>query len=177
MTRLAASALAAACLACAGPLEFGSDEGDDTSDAGTPTPEGDAEAFLAAHNAVRDEVGVPPLAYDADVERSALAWATSLADDDCAFEHEDQGDYGENLWWSSYDPSPAEVVEGWASEEAFYDYDSNRCDRGKACGHYTQVVWADSEVLGCGKGTCDSGAVIWACRYDPPGNWVGERPY
>lgn len=176
MTRVLGGALGLLVLACTGPLEVGADgEAGDTAPSSTPA--GDADAFLSAHNAVREGVGVPPLEYDTRVEASALAWATDLASGGCDLEHEDQSDYGENLWWSSYDPTPTEVVEGWASEVAFYDYDSNRCDRGKACGHYTQVVWADSERLGCGKGVCSSGAVIWACRYDPPGNWVGEWPY
>ena len=28
-----------------------------------------------------------------------------------------------------------------------------------------RVVWADTTHVGCGKATCDSGAVIWNCRY------------
>ena len=56
---------------------------------------------------------------------TALGWSDSLAAEGCAFYHDSQQTYGENLWWSSWDPSPTEVVEGWASEEAFYDYDSN----------------------------------------------------
>lgn len=72
------------------------------------------------------------------------------------------------------------------------DYDSNTCSPGtcscisfqcNACGHYTQVVWRDSERLGCGVGDCTGGGEIWVCNYDPPGNVIpsGEtkpsRPY
>lgn len=153
-----------------------SDEADDSASGDAP-PDAVAAAFLDEHNAVRAGVGVGPLGWDAAVAASALEWAEALAADGCAFEHEAQQTYGENLWWSTWDPTPAEVVQGWASEVADYDYDTNTCASGAVCGHYTQVVWADTEVVGCGKATCSSGAVIWNCRYDPPGNWVGERPY
>ncbi|MBM4365176.1 MAG: pathogenesis-related family 1 protein [Deltaproteobacteria bacterium] len=175
MLRVVTFLLSAALLAC-GPIALDG-EADTAEQKEASTVEGEAQEFLDAHNEIRAGVGVAPLAYDDGVEASALGWATELAADDCAFEHEDQSDYGENLWWSSYAPTPTEVVEGWASEVEFYDYDTNKCDRGKSCGHYTQVVWADSEVVGCGKGSCSNGAAIWACRYDPPGNWVGEKPY
>ena len=69
------------------------------------------------------------------------------------------------------------MVDGWGSEVADYDYDANSCKPGRMCGHYTQLVWSSTERVGCGKGVCGDGSVIWACRYDPPGNWVGEWPY
>lgn len=162
-------------LACSGG---GDDDEDDSGQGGDQTSLGAAAAeLLQAHNEVRATVDVAPLTYDATVEATAQTWARSLAADNCAFEHEDQDSYGENLWFSSFDPTPTEVVEAWASEVAFYDYDRNSCERGEVCGHYTQIVWADSEKLGCGKGVCEDGSVLWACRYDPPGNWVGEKPY
>ena len=43
---------------------------------------------------------------------------------------------------------------------------------------------ADTVRIGCGKATCQDNAPwgsgaweIWVCNYDPPGNWVGEKPY
>ena len=150
--------------------------GGDSGDGDAP-PDATAVAFLEAHNDVRAGVGVAPLGWDADVAASALVWAEALAADGCAFEHDTQQTYGENLWWSSWDPTPDEVVQGWASEVADYDYERNTCADDAVCGHYTQVVWADSRWVGCGKAACADGSVIWNCRYDPPGNWVGERPY
>ena len=136
-----------------------------------------AQEFLDAHNAHRSALGIVDLGWSADVAASAQGWADALAADGCAFEHESQNTYGENLWWSSYEPTPTEVVDAWAGEVEFYDYETNTCDEGQVCGHYTQVVWADTTLVGCGKSTCTGGAVIWACRYDPPGNWVGQKPY
>jgi len=164
-------------LAC---LLFGcnaADDDDDDGPSGDLPADADAAEYVQTHNDIREGVGVGPLSWDDNVALSALGWAEDLAADGCAFEHESQQTYGENLWWSSYEPQPAEVVNAWASEVAYYDYDSNTCQAGQMCGHYTQVVWADTEVVGCGATTCSDGSVIVNCRYDPPGNWVGERPY
>jgi hypothetical protein len=49
-----------------------------------------------------------------------------------------------------------------------------------AAGHYTQVVWRDTRRVGCGMATCRQGEWTWrllACNYDPPGNYMGQKPY
>ena len=144
-------------------------------DSGEPlSPE--AEAFVAAHNAVREPLGLSPLSWDSTATASSLGWAETLAAD-CSFAHESQQVYGENLWWSTFTPTPKEVVDAWASEVAYYDYASNTCQDGQMCGHYTQIVWADTTTVGCAMSRCADESVIWACRYSPPGNWIGEWPY
>ena len=57
--------------------------------------------------------------------------------------------------------------------------------REKVCGHYTQLVWRNSTLLGCAYARCTSNSPFqgvptwdfWVCDYSPPGNWVGQRPY
>ena len=44
------------------------------------------------------------------------------------------------------------------------------------CGHYTQIVWKTTTEFGCAKSICE-GNVTWVCNYNPPSNWVGEKPY
>ncbi|KAE9446141.1 hypothetical protein C3L33_21961, partial [Rhododendron williamsianum] len=51
------------------------------------------------------------------------------------------------------------------------------CAAGKVCGHYTQVVWRNSVRLGCARVRCNDGLWFITCNYDPPGNYVGQRPY
>ncbi|WP_293275613.1 CAP domain-containing protein [Nannocystis sp.] len=75
---------------------------------------------------------IPPLVWSAEVAGVAQAHA-----DKCVFEHSG-GDYGENLYASTGDSKPADVVSSWVSEVADYDYASNGCSG--VCGHYTQVV-------------------------------------
>ncbi len=52
-------------------------------------------------------------------------------------------------------------------------------------GHYTQMVWAETEYLGCGHITFPSSSGrgrgsfrrIIVCNYGPAGNFVGEPVY
>jgi len=47
------------------------------------------------------------------------------------------------------------------------------------------VVWRGSARLGCGVAKCSKNSPfsgfpdwqLWVCNYDPPGNYVGQRPY
>jgi len=96
------------------------------------------------------------------------------------------GGMGENLYRASAFPglpdlSLGAAMKGWVDEEEpFYNYDQNTCAPDKVCGHYTQVVWADTQRVGCGRAGRAVGGqnhVVWACNYGPPGNITGERPY
>ncbi|KAI9112362.1 hypothetical protein K1719_016559 [Acacia pycnantha] len=87
------------------------------------------------------------------------------------------GKYGENLAGSTGDLSGAAAVKLWVDEKADYDYNSNSCAAGKQCGHYTQVVWRNSIRVGCAKVKCNNGGTFIGCNYDPPGNYVGQKPY
>jgi uncharacterized protein YkwD len=135
----------------------------------------DTEAMLAAHNRVREQVGVSELQWSSDLAEYAQEWADELASRGFEMEHRPQNQYGENLAWASGRNLTAEdVVEMWASERADYNYEANSCSN--VCGHYTQIVWDTTEQVGCG--TASNGRQeIWVCNYNPPGNYVGERPY
>ena len=69
----------------------------------------------------------------------------------------------------------AEVVGMWAAEASDYNHPTNTCSG--ICGHYTQIVWAATQHLGCGYRQCDGGGEIWVCNYDPRGNYYGQSPY
>src|ERR1035437_5741567 len=91
------------------------------------------------------------------------------------FSHRPNSPYGENLFEIRGGvASPQEVVEAWASEARDYDYRSNRCHG--QCGHYTQIVWRNTKSAGCAVAR-GGRREIWVCSYDPPGNYVGQRPY
>ncbi|KAL1224834.1 Pathogenesis-related protein 1 [Cardamine amara subsp. amara] len=129
--------------------------------------------YLRVHNQARAAVGVGPLQWD---ERVA-GYARSYADQrrgDCRLIHSG-GPYGENLAWGSGDLSGVSAVNLWVNEKANYNYASNTCNG--VCGHYTQVVWRNSVRLGCAKVRCNSGGTIIVCSYDPPGNYVNQKPY
>jgi hypothetical protein len=138
---------------------------------------GDGGGMTAAHNRWRRTVGVRPLEWSETVAASARRWATTLARQGCAMEHSRLG-YGENLaWFQNQSPSPAQVVDLWASERKDYDHDRRRCRPGAVCGHYTQILDQRSRWVGCARVACGRGEEIWVCQYDPPGNVVGVPPY
>ncbi|OAY78572.1 Pathogenesis-related protein PR-1 [Ananas comosus] len=135
-----------------------------------------AREFLMAHNRIRALVGATPLRWDQHLARYARRWSDQLRSN-CTMEHS-RGPYGENLFWGTgWDWKATDVVLNWAEEHAFYNPANNSCLPGQVCGHFTQIVWNNTERVGCARVECAGGGVIITCNYDPPGNWVGERPY
>lgn len=145
-----------------------------------------------AHNRFRrmatTDTPIPELVWDADLAAVAQAYSEQLAANGCGLMHSSNG-YGENLYWQrGLSISAADVVASWHEEIDCYTYGpfmrGDACNASciaamssSGCGHYTQVVWRDTRRLGCGMATCSSGAEIWTCNYDPPGNYLGETPY
>jgi len=70
-----------------------------------------------------------------------------------------------------------DVVVEWARQALDYDYKTNTCAVNKDCENFKQVVWKDSQVLGCAAASCADMQQIWVCNYDPPGNFIGQKPY
>ncbi|KAH7575467.1 hypothetical protein JRO89_XS02G0118000 [Xanthoceras sorbifolium] len=131
--------------------------------------------YLRAHNAARAQVGVGPIRWDDRVAAYAQNYANQRKGD-CRLVHSG-GPYGENIAWSSGDMTGTAAVKMWVDEKPRYDYNSNSCVGGE-CRHYTQVVWRNSVRLGCAKVRCDNGrGTFITCNYDPPGNFVNQRPY
>ena len=132
--------------------------------------------LIERHNYWRADVGVGPIEWSDDLARESLKWAKKLKNDKCGFYHSDMK-WGENLWKGTTGAFPvSQVVDSWASEKSDYSYESNDCQPGKMCGHYTQIVWKNTTRVGCAKVECD-GMTLWVCEYDPPGNWIGQKPY
>ncbi len=132
-----------------------------------------AQEMLAAHNSYRAKVGTPPLAWSDKLAVMAQRWATTLIQRG-TLEHQG-GQFGENLFEiSGGHATPSSVVSAWMSEEANYNHETNSC-KGR-CGHYTQVIWRSTKLVGCGVARAGE-REVWVCDYDPPGNIVGERPY
>ena len=79
---------------------------------------------------------------------------------------------GENLaGGTSGALDPASSTEMWYREVDQYDF--RKGGFSMATGHFTQVVWAGTQRLGCGMTTC-KGLDIIVCNYDPPGNVHGQ---
>ena len=150
---------------------------------------------LASHNAVRAQLGLNPLRWSNKLAVYAQQWAKHQArTQNCLMQHRPHSAgpfkqiHGENLFWASpkrwsdgkielQNISISGVVKAWASEVKDYDYQTNSCRIGEQCGHYTQIVWRESQAVGCAKVVCADKSQLWVCNYNPPGNYVGEKPY
>ncbi|WP_251829283.1 pathogenesis-related family 1 protein [Streptomyces sp. ATCC 21386] len=145
--------------------------------AATPTvPKSEIRGFLTVVNQARADVGVPPLVWDESVAAQARSWARVRVAD-CALIHSNSR-YGENLAKGS-DPrySLADAARLWLDEKPDYDRPSNSCVNDRECLHYTQLVWRGSTRVGAAKARCGNGWTYVVANFDPPGNWVGRRPY
>ncbi|XP_051147229.1 pathogenesis-related leaf protein 4-like [Andrographis paniculata] len=133
--------------------------------------------FLDAHNAARRNVGVGPMTWDVNVANFARNYVNSRLGD-CNMVHSpNRPGYGENLAKGSGAFTGRAAVNLWVSEKQYYNYGSNSCAPGRVCGHYTQVVWRNSNRLGCARARCANGWWFVSCNYAPAGNWAGQRPY
>lgn len=161
-------------------------------------PMSDRQEILMLHNKLRGQVYPPAsnmeyMTWDEELERSAASWAQR-----CLWEHGPASllvSIGQNLavHWGRY-RSPGFHVQSWYDEVKDYTYPyphecnpwcPERCS-GAMCTHYTQMVWATTNKIGCAVHTCRSMSVwgdIWenavylVCNYSPKGNWIGEAPY
>ncbi len=128
---------------------------------------------LNAHNKWRKQVGVPPLRWSNQLAKYASDCAKKITAQGGKLEH---CRTGENLFWASGRRwSPSEVVDRWGKEVKNYNYSTNSCSGGE-CKHYTQIVWRDSKEVGCGVSRSGR-EEVWVCNYNPPGNFIGRKPY
>ncbi|KAM7541049.1 hypothetical protein Aperf_G00000027719 [Anoplocephala perfoliata] len=111
---------------------------------------------------------IKDLKWNTELEASAQRLANT-----CVFGH-DRGDQRKTAkwWWVgqniAYSSSIAQNVQMWFDEHKDYHYDSNYCTG--VCGHYTQLVWANTTDVGCGVKNCRfSGfdAIYAVCNYGP----------
>ncbi|MGW0839690.1 pathogenesis-related family 1 protein [Streptomyces sp. NPDC002787] len=132
--------------------------------------------FLTIVNKARADVGVPPLVWDKSLAAHARSWARVRVAD-CELIHSNSR-YGENLAkGSSRDYSLADAARLWIDEKSAYDRSANSCVNGRECLHYTQLVWRGSTRVGAAKARCANGWTYVVARFDPPGNWMGRRPF
>ena len=66
------------------------------------------------------------------------------------------------------DARGAESTDDWYGEVQAYDFSTGDSPTGQTIGHFTQVVWQDTQLVGCGKAYGDSNKYsVVVCRYYP----------
>jgi hypothetical protein len=141
------------------------------------------ERLLAAHNRERAALGLEPLAWDPELAAHASAWSGELAQSDVMQHAEQESDdpQGENLWAGTTGAySPEGMVGSWAEEKAQFRPgrfpEVSRTGHWKDVGHYTQMVWRETDRVGCAVAAgADFDYLV--CRYRTAGNVIGEPPF
>jgi uncharacterized protein YkwD len=147
-----------------------------------------ASMVLAVHNRERAAVGVDSLTWSEKLAADAKVWADHLATTG-EFVHDTEhlptlGE-GENLaamsWMGSHNTTVpvAQNMQGWIAEKNSYQGLPSATGT-NVTGHYTQMVWRNTKEIGCATATSTAsggGREILVCRYSPPGNFFGQKPY
>jgi pathogenesis-related protein 1 len=146
---------------------------------GSSVSQHDAQDALDFHNAKRRDVGAQPLQWSAELATAAQQWANHLAADrQCNLEHNVANSNGENLFGGSGSAfNPLFASQAWYSEIKNFKYGVLTNANWQSAGHYTQMVWSNTTKVGMGKATCSGGAVVIVAEYNPPGNYMGQKPY
>ena len=148
--------------------------------------------FVADGRETRGKPGPQPAAsnmktvsWDDELAEVAQRWANQ-----CNFGHDecrsvDRFAVGQNagMTMTSGDQhtKPSDIVMMWYNEVKDMDRNLvNKLTTINNVGHYTQLVWGDTEKVGCGKIVYKSGGwnrYYMVCNYGPTGNWMGEPVY
>lgn len=137
----------------------------------------DINAITAHHNKMRADVGVEPLKWSPQIAGYAQQWAEQLAISGCQMKHRNPNAYGENLFQGTFGAFTAvDAAKAWETEKKDFGGGVLTEANWAPAGHYTQMVWRQTTLLGCGQAICKNTLIV-ACNYDPPGNVIGRRPY
>ncbi|XP_022099176.1 uncharacterized protein LOC110983865 isoform X2 [Acanthaster planci] len=137
----------------------------------------DLKAFqkeaLSAHNKYRAKHGVPALKLSDDLCAHAQKWANHMASTNL-FQHSKARGFGENIAMNfnsmTTEFTGQQVTDQWYSEIKDYNFSNTGFQSGT--GHFTQVVWKDSEEMGIGKAIGSKGQVFVVGNYRPAGNMM-----
>ncbi|XP_078282635.1 uncharacterized protein LOC144608559 [Rhinoraja longicauda] len=128
---------------------------------------------LDAHNYYRNLHATPPLIYNTSMLADCQAWADVLAPRG-EMEHSETKN-GENIWykWSSGEMefTGKDSADAWYSE--IKDYDYNNPGFASETGHFTQLLWKDTNEMAIAYSVSGQTAIAVA-HYSPAGNITNE---
>ncbi|EJP61540.1 CAP domain-containing protein [Beauveria bassiana ARSEF 2860] len=156
-----------------GKTEPGQPEPSETEPGETEPGAGGSSDFksqmLAAHNWYRGQHSAAALKWDDNLASKSLAWASKCSENP---RHDTDRKYGENIAWGTSVSASYEWVNLWGKERTQYKFDQPGF--GGKTGHFTQLVWKGTTSVGCAEAKCSYGTNV-VCKYDPPGNMMGEN--
>jgi len=152
-----------------------------------PTAEGvDDEVIieiLRLHNYYRSNVQPPAtnmqkMYWDPEIAMIAQKLASSCVwghDKNAARSVPGRFPVGQNLAMGHRNFSRA--IRAWYNEVNLYTFGDVSSKGYKGIGHYTQVVWHSSALVGCGYAHCGGRKRYYVCNYAPSGNYKGRAAF
>ncbi|XP_071570684.1 venom allergen 3-like [Temnothorax nylanderi] len=132
-------------------------------------------------------VFMPNLTWDKELEIIAQRWANQCSRGHDSCRNIERFSVGQNIASSSFPginkSTLEEMIQSWYNEVANFDrrYISTYYGHSGEVGHYTQIVWADTTKIGCGriKYKEPNGWTMHylVCNYGPTGNVIGKKIY
>nr|XP_022911082.1 cysteine-rich secretory protein 2-like [Onthophagus taurus] len=110
--------------------------------------------------------------------KSAQNWANQCMflthDDSKGRNDKNYGACGQNIFVSTHPVQWLFAMRTWFAEKKYFTYGSTKNNL-KLVGHYTQMVWATSQFVGCGFAKCDKNSGFpgkstyynYVCNYCP----------
>ncbi|XP_033219896.1 venom allergen 5-like [Belonocnema kinseyi] len=128
---------------------------------------------------------MPNLDWDTELALIAQTWANQ-----CTFAHDEcravrRFSVGQNVAMiattAETAPGLEDLIKMWYDEVALFDFNQvEYVTNFNGVGHYTQMLWANTTIIGCGYVNYQEGdknTVLLVCNYGPAGNYVGEKMY
>eukprot|EP00798_Chlamydomonas_sp_ICE-L_P029532 gene29532-5878_t len=115
-----------------------------------PAPTGGSDA-LSRHNLYHSRHHAPSMQWSSSAESSAQAWANTMARE-CNMYHGGHPGMGQNLATNTHPWTWTGVIDAWYNEVSNYRFTSTPYTDSQGTGvtgHFTQVVWKASTLLGC----------------------------
>jgi len=145
------------------------------------------DSIVAEANRLRKLAGATNMAkltWDDELSQKAVAWSSQ-----CRFAHPDQSStflttakfsLGQNIAMGTGPMTWEQTFKMWNDE--IKDFQYGQAPKNNAVvGHYTQLVWADTNKIGCGYTLCAAGkmtaqaAGFFVCNFGPAGNVVPNQ--
>jgi len=142
-----------------------------------------SKRLLDNHNSERAKLGLEPLRWNAELEAEAARWGKTLTRKGY-LQHDDRSarsGAGENLWMGTAGYWDVDgMFKMFIDERKDYRHQTfpnvSRTGNWTDVGHYTQIVWRDTQEVGCAVVTGNGNDVL-VCRYWPAGNVLGAKAY
>ncbi|KAM5326497.1 cysteine-rich secretory protein 3-like isoform 2-T3 [Glossophaga mutica] len=145
--------------------------------------------ILKKHNNLRRAVSpsasnMLKMTWDSKAAANAQKWANV-----CSHKHSKQQsraigekNCGENLFMSSSPTLWSDAIQTWFDEKDDFTYGVGPKDPTAVIGHYTQLVWYSSSLIGCGIAYCPNQRRLkyyYVCHYCSAGNVISRKytPY